>query len=115
MLNEQSYKFGHQVNLVLTAVQHLEEDMHGMGLRQLAKLCEGIVNQLRRILHTQWPTRHMSHLKELQKVAVALMDAVEKKDDLREILPAIAQELQAVTSKIGGKVNDLQATEEEKA
>jgi len=111
LLNEGRAYLGHKVNDVLTSMQDLQNDMGDLGSRHLNRLAEQIVNEIRKILHSQWAPRNYKHLKELQKVAVAVQSTIEEKGDLREILPAAVQNLQSLAGRLGVKVNDLQAPE----
>ena len=111
LLNEEKSFLGHKVGDVLTAVQDLQNDLGGMGARQIAKISDDIVGELRKILHGQWTPKQQKHLKDIQKIAVALKKAIEEKDDLKELIPSIAQELQNLSGKLGVKVNTLQAPE----
>lgn len=86
--------------------------MPNMGSRHLTRTAEEIVNQIRKILHSSWKPTQIKHLKELQKIGVALMRTIEDKGDLKEIVPAAAQALQALSGKLGVKVNNLDAPEE---
>jgi hypothetical protein len=109
LLNEEKSHLGHQVSDVLTAVHDLESDLPGMGIRQTARLCQEIVDQLRKILHGQWSPKQAIHLKSVQKVAVALMKAIDEKNDLRELIPSISQELAKISQKMGVRTNDMKA------
>lgn len=111
LLNEDKAYFGHRIGDVLTAVQDLEQDMDGMGSRQISKVAESIVNQIRKIIHSQWPPQYAPKLKQLQKIGVALMKAIEEKDDLKQLVPAAAQQLADISGKLGVKTNNLQAPE----
>lgn len=113
LINEEQVHLGHKVGDVLTAVHDLENDIGGMGSRQIAKVSEDIVNQIRKILHSQWSPNQEKYLKELQKVAVALMKAIDEKDDLKEIIGQLSQVLGKVSTKLGVKVNTLDAVPEE--
>jgi uncharacterized protein YbcI len=113
LLNEEKAHLGHKLGDVLTAVQSLQDDLGGIGVRQTAKLCEEIVNQLRKILHGQWTVRQSQHLKMVQKIAVALMKAIDEKDDLKQIVPMIGQSLQDLLGEIGTKVNDITSVPQE--
>lgn len=112
LINEEKAYLGHRVSDVLTAVHDLEEDLPGMGTRHITKVAEDIVNQIRKILHGQWSPRHTKDLKELQKVGVALMKAIDEKGDLKSIVPQVAQSLQDISGKLGIKTNDVQPPEE---
>lgn len=112
IINEEKAYLGHRVSDVLTAVHDLEEDLPGMGSRHIQKVAEDIVNQIRRILHGQWSPRFNKDLKELQKVGVALMKAIDEKGDLKTMVPIVAQVLQNLSGKLGIKTNDVQPPEE---
>lgn len=103
----------HQIGDILTSIQNLEQDLGGMGVRQIARISEDIVSQIRKILHGQWSPKQMKHLKELQKVAVAIKKAIEEKDDLKELIPQLSQTVQSISTKLGVKQNDLQSAEQE--
>ena len=109
LLNEGRSYLGRRVNDVLTSMQEIEEDMPNLGTRHLGKLADEIVNQIRKILHSNWDVANHKHLKELQKIAVAIQKTIDEKGDLKEILPAATQSLQSLAGKLGIKVNDLSA------
>lgn len=111
LINESNSYLGHRVNDVLTAMQDVQNDMENLGTRHLSRLVENIVNEIRKILHSQWEVRQHKHLEQLQKVAVALMKTVEDKGDLREVIPAAVQSLESVAGQVGVKTNDLDAPE----
>ncbi len=107
--NEEQAHLAHKINVILTAVQELEEDSGAMGLRHLSKLCEDIVTQFRKILHGNWSVKQTPILKQIQKIAVALMKAIEDKNNLKEIIPVISKELSKISTKLGSKTNNLKA------
>lgn len=113
ILNEEKAYLNHQIGDVLTSIQDLQTDMDGMGLRHIAKVAEDIVDSIRKILHSSWSPKSKAHLLELQKIAVAMMKSVEEKNTLKDDIPVLAQSLEALVGKVGGKVNDLQAAPEE--
>jgi hypothetical protein len=81
LLNEEKSHLGQRVGNVLTAVQELQNDIGGMGIRQTSRSCQEIVNQLRKILHGSWTAKQTPHLKDVQKIAVALMKTIDEKGD----------------------------------
>lgn len=111
ILNEQQAHLGVKLNDILTALQELQQDMAGMNLRHVVKITEDIVNQLRKILHSQWSPGQTKQLKQIQKIAVALMKTIEDDGDLKEIIPSAAAELEKVMSSVGQKANALKAPE----
>lgn len=112
LINESRSYLGHKVNDVLTSLQDVQEDMPNLGTRHLNKLAIQIVAQIRKILHDDWDVSNHKHLKELQKIAVAIQKTVEEKGDLKEILPAVTQAMQTVAGRLGVKVNSLQGPEQ---
>jgi hypothetical protein len=107
LLNEEKSYLGHRIGDVLTVVQDLQTDIEGMGLRQITRIAQDIVNQIRKILHSEWSPRQMPQLRELQKVGVALMKAIEEKDDLKQIIPQLSQKIEEIGGKLGEKMNNL--------
>jgi len=113
LINEEKAYLGNKVGDILTSVQNLEQDIGGMGVRQIARVSDDIVNQIRKVLHGQWSPKQMKHLKELQKVAVSLKKAIEEKDDLKELIPQLSQAIQSITTKLGAKNNNMQGLEQD--
>lgn len=113
LINEEQVHLGHKIADIMTAIHELEADMGGMGARQIARVSEEIVNQIRKVLHSQWGPNQSKNLKELQKVAVALMQAIEEKDDLREIIGNLSKVIEKIAEKLGIKINRLDAVPEE--
>jgi hypothetical protein len=111
LINEERSFLGHRVGDVLTAMQDVQQDMPNLGSRHLTRIAEELVNQIRKILHSSWSPKYNKHLKELQKIGVAIMRTVEEKGDLKEIIPTATQSLQSLSSKLGVKINNLDAPE----
>jgi hypothetical protein len=103
LLNEDRAFLGQKVNKILTAAHDIEADMEHMGSRQIIRLCDDIVNQIRKILHNQWSPSQRKHLIPLQKIAVAIKKTIEDKGNLRELIPSAIEELELVSSKLGTK------------
>ena len=64
LLNEDRAYFGERIGDVLNAVEDLVDNGNSMGTRQLVKKSEVIVNQIRRILHTNWPKKEEKNLEK---------------------------------------------------
>ena len=111
LINEERNYLGHRVNDLLTGMQDLQDDMENLGTRHLNKMADLIVNQIRKILHDQWSPKSQKHLRELQRIAVAIKRTIEEKGDLREVLPAAVQATQKVAGQLGVKVHGLEAPE----
>lgn len=112
LLNENQVYLGQRLSDVLNALQELNQNAKSMGARQLVRNSEEIVNNLRKILHTHWSKREERFLRPIQKVGVAIMRAIEEKDDLPTILSSATQELEKLTSKLGTPVNSIASPEE---
>jgi hypothetical protein len=111
LLNEDHAYLGQRVGDVLSAIHQLEEDADGMGTRHLVSSAENIVRQLRRILHTSWARSEIQYLPPLQKSGVAIMKAIEEKQDLRQILTGVKSELEKLSARLGAPQNHLASPE----
>jgi len=115
LLNEGSAYLGHRVGDVLTSAHDLQDDIDNLGARQVARMADLIVNQIRKILHSQWQSNQREYLKDLQAVAVLIKKAIDDKNrqgstyDLKETIKIAIQKLEDISGKLGGTVNKLQA------
>lgn len=111
ILNESQAYLGQKVGDILTAVQELNDDAPNMGARDLVRFSERIVNQIRRVLHSQWPREDKKHLAVLQKVGVALMKAIEEKDDLTGVISGSSSLLEKLVGDLGVPIHKLANTD----
>ena len=111
LLNETSAYLGQKVGDVLTALHELRDDAANMGARDLTQYSQQIVNQIRRILHSSWPKEEKPHLVQLQKAAVAIMAAIDKKSDLPGTISAVASAVEKIVEDLGVPINKLAGTE----
>lgn len=111
LLNENRAYLGQKVGDILAATQDISQNSEHIGTRQLVKNSQGIVNQIRRILHTNWPKEEEGNLEQLQKIAVAISSAIEEKDDLAGILAGAQAELEQLSEKLGVPINTLGSPE----
>ena len=107
LLNEQRAYLGQKVGDILTAAQELRDDSKHMGTRDLTRFSEKIVNQIRRILHSQWPREEKKHLIHLQKIGVAIMKAIDERDDLPQTISSAAGELENLSGKLGVPIHKM--------
>lgn len=107
LLTEQRDYLSQKIGDILTSVHELVSGGKQIGARQLVRHSEGVVNQIRRILHSSWPKTEYKHLRKLQKCGVALMKCIEEKGDLREVLNSVRQELEQLSQKLGTPINKL--------
>jgi hypothetical protein len=114
LLNEARVQLGQRVGDILNAVNDLEQNMDSMGTRQQVKNAELIANQIRRILHSNWREQEKEHLEDLQKIGVAILKAIEEKDDLKGILNSVKSELENISGGLGTPVQQLNKPEDGK-
>lgn len=107
LMTEQHDYLSQKVGDVLTGVHELIQGGKQVGARQLVRHSEGIVNQIRKILHTSWPRTEFKFLRKLQKCGVALAKTIEEKGDLRETLNSVRREIEGLSQKLGEPINTL--------
>ena len=113
ILSENKAYFGQRIGDILNALQDLNDSAENMGARHLVSNSETIVNQMRRIIHTHWPQSEESNLIILQKCGVAIMKAIEEKDDLAPVLKACQQHIEEIIGEQETSINDLDVEKEE--
>jgi hypothetical protein len=112
LLNENHHYLGKKMGDILGAVQSLSDDATQMGSRSIIKAAEGIVNQIRRILHGRWADDDLQYLKRLQKVGVAIMRGIDSDENMAQIMAAVSEEIQKVLDDLEVPINDLGSEEE---
>jgi hypothetical protein len=112
LLNENKHYLGQKSGDVLTSLQNLEDDVGGMGNRASLRACQGIANQIRRILHGSWEEEDVKYLKRLQKVGVALMKAIDEKEDMEEVISSCGAEMQKLIDDLEVPINSLASSED---
>lgn len=110
LLNESTAILGQQIGDVLNAIHDMIENREGLGNRQVIRDSEGIVNQIRRILHSHWDKKDQRHLEDLQKAGVAIAKAIEEKGDLDAVIQSSSQHLEKMLSDMGVPINKLATT-----
>jgi|FreactcultureFD7_1027221.scaffolds.fasta_scaffold25556_2 hypothetical protein len=111
ILNESQAYLAQKVGDILTAAQELRDDSKNMGSRDLVRFSERIVNQIRRVLHSNWPREEKKHLITLQKVGVALMKSIEDKDDLSGTISGSTEALEKLVSDLGVPIHKMATTD----
>jgi F0F1-type ATP synthase beta subunit len=107
VLTEAEDYFVKRVSDILNALQDLNDAANDMGARHLVSNSQTIVNQMRRIIHTHWPQSEKPNLETLQKCAVAIMKAIDEKDDLQGVLKASQAHLEALAGRQDKPANRL--------
>jgi len=97
---------------LLTAVQSLGEDAPNLGNRAMIRAVQGVINQIRRILHGRWDDGDIKYLKVLQKIGVALCKAIDEKEDIATVVSSVTSELEGMLDKMEVPVNNLASEEE---
>ena len=108
LLNEDTTYLVGRIGDILNGLQDIQQNTKGMGTKQLVVGSQRIVNQIRRILHTNWGSDNVDILKSLQKSAVAISKAIEEKDDLEEILKNASDEIQDTLADMGIPINSME-------
>lgn len=111
LVTEADNYFSQRVSDILSALQDLNDSAGDMGTRHLVSNAQTIVNQIRRIVHTHWPQRQEPNLKTLQKCGVAIMRAIEEKDDLPGVLKACQAHLESLAGKQDKPSNSIGSEE----
>jgi len=99
--------FTQRTSDILNALQDLNDAADDMGTRHLVSNAQTIVNQMRRIIHTHWSQSERPSLEVLQKCAVAIMKAIDQKDDLKGVLKACQSHVESLTGRRQKPVNKL--------
>lgn len=107
LLLEQEEFLAQKVGDVLSALQSLADDSQNMGNRQLIKIADNIVGEMRKILEGRWAKEEEPHLKAIQKAAVAMAKAIDTNEKMPDIIAGAKSELEKVQQKIGAPLHDL--------
>lgn len=99
LMTEAEDYFVQRLSDILNALQDLNDAASDMGARHIVSNAQTIVNQMRRIIHTHWPQSQKPALETLQKCAVAIMKAIEEKDDLPGVLKACQSHVEALAGR----------------
>lgn len=97
VLQENKNYLDQKISDILSALQDLNDSAENMGARHLVSNATTIVNQIRRIVHTHWPENDEPKLLVLQKCGVAIMRAIEEKDDLESVLRACQPNIEEIS------------------
>jgi len=101
LLNENKAYLGQKVGDILTSLKEINADSKTMGSRDLVRFSERVANQIRRILHSNWSKEEKRYLLTLQKVAVAIMKAIDEKNDLAGIIASSTTTLEKLVADLG--------------
>ena len=109
LIVEQQGYLSQRVGDVLTGIHELIQGGKQIGTRQLVRHSQGIINQIRKILHSSWSRIEYKYLRKLQKCGVALAKCIDEKGDLNEVLNSVRQEIEELLKKLGEPINTLAA------
>lgn len=111
ILEENKAYLSQKIGDLLSAIQDINENIDDMGMRQIVSNAQTVTNQIRRIIHTHWPQSEQDSLLVLQKCGVAIMKAIEEKDDLKAVLQACQQNIENISGDQGKPVNQIAGSE----
>lgn len=113
LLNENRGYLGEKIGDILSSLQELNSNSKVIGTRDLVKFCETIVSQIRAVLRSNWNRDDFENLKKLQKIAVALMNGINKKSDLADVLNIATKAMEKLSQDLGVPVQKFVNTEKE--
>jgi len=108
LMTESNQYFANKLSNILNALQDLNDTSDDIGAKHLVSNAQTIVNQLRRIIHTQWKQSEMPYVKTLQKCGVAIMKAIEEKNDLKGVLKACQSHIESIVNKQDTPLNNVE-------
>lgn len=114
IINEQKNYLTEKIGDILSATQELDDDAKNMGSRDLSRFTEKIVNQIRRVLHSNWSKENKKYLINLQKVGVSLMKSIKEKGELEKNIAGARVSLEKIISDLGLPVNKIISPDEKK-
>jgi len=100
ILNENKKYLGGKIGDILSALHNLKEVSPNLGDKQISSMATNIVNQIRRILHSDWPGNKKSLL-VLQRIGTALEKSIKEKQDLLETIEGATQEMEELSKALG--------------
>lgn len=107
LISENKYYLGQKTGDLLSSIQSIGEDAPNLGNREMIRAVQGLINQIRRILHSRWDDEDLKYLKTLQKIGVALCKAIDEKEDIATVVSSAQQELEAMISDMEVPVNNV--------
>lgn len=107
LLKESNQYLNEKIGDILSALQDIADDSEHLGTRQLIQNAQSIVNQIRKILHSNWNKSQDNYLRILQNIGVAMMRAIDEKEDLRDVLKNCKKNVEALSAQIGMPINQL--------
>jgi hypothetical protein len=113
LTNENKYYLAQKSGDLLTAAQSLGEDAPNLGNRALIRATQGMINQIRLIVHGRWDDEDLKYLKTLQKIGVALCKAIDDKEDMATVISSVQSELEDMTGEMEVPVNSVGSEDEE--
>lgn len=112
LISENKYYLGQKSGDLLSAMQELSDDSPNIGNREMIRATQGLINQIRRILHSRWDDEDLKYLKTLQKIGVALCKAIDEKEDIATIVSSAQKELEEMINDMEVPVNNMGSEDE---
>jgi hypothetical protein len=108
LINENKSILSQRIGDILNAIQDLSDDPKNIDKKQKV---ENIVNQIRRILHTKWPSSQENSLLVLRKCAANLMMSIdpkkENRPDLDLIINGCKKGLESLIKNLEAPINQI--------
>lgn len=110
LLNENKSILSQRIGDILNALQDLADDPKNINKKQKA---ENIVVQIRRILHTKWPSNQEGNLLVLRRCAVNIMMSIDPKRqsetnlDLDAVIKASINAIQQIIKNLDAPINQI--------
>lgn len=113
LINENKSILAQRIGDILNAIQDLSEDPKNIDKKQKV---ENIVNQIRRILHTKWPSNQENSLLSLRKCAVNMMMSIdpkkESRPDLDLVINGCKKNLESLVKNLEAPINQIATNNE---
>ena len=108
--------FAGKLSSALESIHILINDIDNLKTKSAIDAAELIAFNLKAILKNNMfrSKEEKEYLKTIQKVVFAILKALDTNEELKPVLKASAQELQAILSKIGEPINSIAVEEKPK-
>lgn len=108
ILRESDEFLKEKIGKIYGDLQNIQQTMKQVGTDSLVNDVKVVVSQIRAIVRGHWLKQQFKYLETLQKVGVALANAVEENDNLEGIINASVDLVKSeIMDKLAGPVNDL--------
>lgn len=108
ILRESDEFLKEKIGKIYGDLQNIQQTMQQVGTDSLVNDVKVVISLIRAIIQGHWLKQQFKYLGVLQKVGVALSNAVEESDNLESIVNASVDMIKSqIIDKISGPINDL--------